>query len=346
MKAEPCLDFPSFHQDSSALIKKHLSPEIYSALKPIATPSGFTLEKAFRSGVIHPDSSIGIYAGDIQSYTLFSKILDPIIKDYHGLNKPPAHQSEVSSISLPPLDTEGRYIKSFRIRVARSLEAFPFCCHMELKHRLRVVSEVKDALATLPEDLSGRYISYSDLSPEPLADLVNQRLGFPKGDRFQEGAGMNRDFPHGRGVFISSDQQFRVWVNEEDHLRIMAVGQTSDMAGVFDCLIQGLNHLEERLGFSFDPKLGYLNACPTNIGTAMRAGVHIRLKKLEKNQDLLNKLITQYQLQIRGTGGEKTSVEKGIFDISNKQRLGIPETKIIQNIHSGLAAIIKAEKSL
>ena len=78
----------------------------------------------------------------------------------------------------------------------------------------------------------------------------------------------------------------------------------------------------------------------------MRAGVHIQLKKLEKNQALLKNLVAQYQLQIRGTGGEKTSVERGIFDISNTQRLGIPESRIIQNLHSGLAAIIEVEKSL
>jgi creatine kinase/arginine kinase len=78
----------------------------------------------------------------------------------------------------------------------------------------------------------------------------------------------------------------------------------------------------------------------------MRAGVHIRLKKLAKNQDRLNPMADQYHLQIRGTHGEKTSVERGIFDISNKQRLGIPESRIIQNLHTGIAAIIEAEKNL
>jgi creatine kinase/arginine kinase len=107
-----------------------------------------------------------------------------------------------------------------------------------------------------------------------------------------------------------------------------------------------LNYLSTRLEFAFDKRYGFLTSCPTNIGTAMRAGVHIRLKKLEKNQGLLKKLVARYQLQIRGTHGEKTSVEKAIFDISNKQRLGISETLIIQNLHSGLTAIIEAEKNL
>ena len=137
-----------------------------------------------------------------------------------------------------------------------------------------------------------------------------------------------------------------IWVNEEDHLRIISMEASADISGVFNRLCRGLDHLSTRLEFAFDKRYGFLTSCPTNIGTSMRAGVHIRLKKLEKNQALLKKLVAQYHLQIRGTQGEKTSVEKGIFDISNRQRLGIPETRIIQNLHSGLAAIIEAEKSL
>ena len=137
-----------------------------------------------------------------------------------------------------------------------------------------------------------------------------------------------------------------IWVNEEDHLRIISMESSSDISGVFNRLCLGLGHLSTRLEFAFDKRYGFLTSCPTNIGTAMRAGVHIRLRKLKKNQTLLNNLVAQYQLQIRGTHGEKTSVEKGVFDISNKQRLGISETRIIQNLHSGLAAIIEAEKNL
>ena len=78
----------------------------------------------------------------------------------------------------------------------------------------------------------------------------------------------------------------------------------------------------------------------------MRAGVHIQLEKLEQKKDLLHTLAKDFNLQIRGTRGEKTKVENAVFDISNRQRLGMSETGIISNLHAGLTAIIKAEKNL
>ncbi len=78
----------------------------------------------------------------------------------------------------------------------------------------------------------------------------------------------------------------------------------------------------------------------------MRAGVHIRLPGLERQPDRLNELASSHGLQIRGTRGEKTAVSGAVFDISNRFRLGIGETRLIQDLHSGITAIIAAEKQL
>ena len=147
-------------------------------------------------------------------------------------------------------------------------------------------------------------------------------------------------------MFYSLDRQFIVWVNEEDHLRIMSLEKTSDLSSVFHRLCRALQALSPPLELAFDNRLGYLTSCPTNLGTAMRAGVHIWLEKLNRNKEILHWLAREYHLQIRGTKGEKTEVEKAVFDISNAQRLGISEAAIIQTLHRGLLAIIKAEKSL
>ncbi len=335
-----------FPQDSRALIKRYLTPALFEQLAPLKTTSGFTLAAAIKSGLENADSSVGIYVGDAESYSVFSAILDPIIHAYHAKEKTLEHTPDLTSINLPPLDPDEIFILSSRVRVARNLASFPFTCHITGPNRRKVESLVSSATQNMPRDLQGSYLSFKDVSLSHMQELLSQKLTFKKGDRFQEAAGINKDFPESRGIFYSQDNKVRIWVNEEDHLRVISQEASSDISGVFNRLILALDHLSKQLEFAFDKKYGFLTSCPTNIGTAMRAGVHIRLKKLDQKQSLLNSLVNKHQLQIRGTEGEKTKVDKSIFDISNKQRFGLSETRIIQNFHTGIRYIIEVEKTL
>ncbi|MBU0971391.1 MAG: arginine kinase [Proteobacteria bacterium] len=342
--------FPQFHPDSCALVKQYLTPKVYEQLACLKTRTGFTLDAAIQSGLCNPDSHIGIYAGDAEAYSLFAPLLDPIVHAYHAVEDPFEHRPGLDPIRLAPLDPDKNFIVSSRIRVARNLKGFSFPCHIGDRERRQVEALVSQALQKMPREIDGSYFSFKDLDRSRMQEFLSRKLAFPKGDRFQNAAGINRNFPDSRGIFSShtkiKDKQFMVWVNEEDHLRIISMEASSDLSGVFDRLLLGLDHLGTRLGFAMDEKYGFLTSCPTNIGTAMRAGVHICLKKLEKHPKLLNHLANQHHLQIRGTGGEKTSVDGAIFDISNKQRLGISESRILGNLHTGLAAILQAEKNL
>ena len=337
---------PVFPEESNCLAKKHLSQKNFKAIEHEKTDSGFTLTQAISSGIKNLDSSIGVYAGDAQSYKTFSLLFDPIICDYHGFSKDKTHQPNISPLMLPSLDPENNYIKSTRIRVARNLKGFSFPCHITLSQRRELEKKIISALDRLKDDLKGQYYSFESIDGKELKRLKQENVWFQKGDRFQDAAGINSDFPNCRGVFHSFDKRFMVWVNEEDHLRIISMEKTSDISRVYNRLAGALLALNQTLEFSRDKTYGYLTSCPTNIGTSMRAGVHIRLEKLERNKDLLQHLSRAYHLQIRGTGGEKTTVENALFDISNRQRLGISESGIIQNLHNGLLAIIKAEQSL
>ncbi|MCK5164429.1 MAG: arginine kinase [Desulfobacula sp.] len=335
-----------FPKESNCLVKKYLSQKIYKALKPVKTDSGFTLAQAIHSGIKNQDSSIGIYAGDAQSYDTFSPLFDPVIHEYHGFSKNINHKSNIGQISLPILDPEGKYIKSTRIRVARNLKGFSFPCHITLSRRRELEKKIMACLTLLKNNLKGKYYSFNHVSEKELERLKKENLIFEKGDRFQDAAGINSDFPKCRGVFHSFDKQFVVWVNEEDHLRIISLEKTSDISSVFNRLAKALPILKQNLDFAWNNTYGYLASCPTNIGTSMRAGVHIQLKKFEQNKDLLHNLAQAYHLQIRGTCGEKTKIRHAVFDISNRQRLGISESEIIQNLHAGLLSIITAEKNL
>lgn len=310
------------------------------------TDSGYTLAQAIASGIKNPDSAIGIYAGDAQSYTTFSLVFDPIISEYHGLAKSSLPSPDMKLLSLPALDLEGNYIKSTRIRIARNLKGFNFPCHMALSERRELEKKTIRAFRCLNDAFKGQYNSLEQMDKKK-GDLLKRKiLGFKKGDRFQDAAGFNSDFPKSRGVYHSSDKKFRVWVNEEDHLRLISMEKTSDLSKVYNRLCQAFLSLNTCLDFAWNKTHGYLTSCPTNLGTAMRAGVHIQLEKLGHKKNLLFDLTKAHNLQIRGTQGEKTRIQNNIFDISNRQRLGISESRIIQTLHTGLRAIIKAEKSL
>lgn len=326
-----------FDTTSRCLVKKHLSFELYSKLKNCSTGSGFTLDKAIRSGVVNSDSSIGIYAGDAESYNVFADIFDPVIEEYHSFVRGEKHISDFSRVKLTNPDPEQKYILSTRVRVARNIAQCTFASHIELRERLLLEKTVEGALAGLCEPFAGEYYSFES--------TTDAELLFGKGDRFQDAAGLNTDFPKGRGIFYAKDKRFRVWINEEDHLRLISQDSSGDLAAVFNHLCVGVAELKKSLDFAMDERYGNLTTCPTNLGTSMRAGVHIRLPNLNDNLNLLNDIVNEHQLQVRGTGGEKTEVENCVFDISNERRLGLSEVSIIKGLHKGICAIIEAEKN-
>ena len=87
----------------------------------------------------------------------------------------------------------------------------------------------------------------------------------------------------GRGIFHNADKSFLVWVNEEDQLRIISMNKGGDVTGVFSKLARGIQAVgdsvmaESGRKFMLDERLGYLHSCPTNLGTGMRASVHVDL---------------------------------------------------------------------
>merc|ERR1712153_79277 len=148
------------------------------------------------------------------------------------------------------------------------------------------------------------------------------------------------EWPEARGIFHNDAKTFLVWVNEEDQLRIISMQMGSNIRQVFERLSVA------SAKFANDEHLGYISTCPTNLGTGLRASVHINLPKLMKNADLHQAIANKYHVQIRGIHGEHTETDDGVFDISNLRRLGRNEVELVQDMYDGVKALIKAEKSL
>jgi len=144
-----------------------------------------------------------------------------------------------------------------------------------------------------------------------------------------ESCGLNRDWPEGRGIFHNKEKTFLVWINEEDQLRIISMQQGADILAVFTRLSKAASEIEKVAKFAHDDHLGYITSCPTNLGTALRASVHIKLPYLSLNKAKFNEIADKYNVQIRGIHGEHTETDDGIFDISNKRRLGRSERDLV-----------------
>ena len=167
-----------------------------------------------------------------------------------------------------------------------------------------------------------------------------------EGDRFLEACGLNRNWPKGRGIFHNDAKTFLVWVNEEDQLRIISMQQGADIGAVFTRLADAANQIESRAKFAHDDHLGYITSCPTNLGTALRASVHIHLPNLAKDWKRFEGIADKWGVQIRGSRGEHSDTSDGIFDISNRRRLGRGEVELVQDMYNGVKAMIEAELSL
>ena len=342
------MNYPKFPKDCTSLLCKYLTPEVFEALKNKKTSYGFTLEQAINSGVQNPDSSIGVYAGDKESYTLFKLLFDPIIEAYHGFTPNDSHTNnmDVDLLHAPNPDPEGQFILSTRIRVGRNVEKMPLGPAITKEQRNQVEADVVKALDQLDGELEGKYYPLLGMSKEVQERLIEDHFLFKEGDRFLDAAGLNRDWPEGRGIYHNRDKTFLVWVNEEDQLRIISMQKGGDIKEVFSRLVRAIKSIETKVPFSYSYHLGFITSCPTNLGTAMRASVHIALPRLSQDMDAFKAITDKYHLQIRGIHGEHSESEGGVYDISNRRRLGITEVQAVQDMYDGVVALIEAEKAL
>eukprot|EP00667_Euglena_gracilis_P010223 EG_transcript_10397 len=342
--------FPHFIPENDSILRHVLTREMFTRLASLSTPSGFTVADVIRSGVENQDSKVGIYAGDVESYAVFRELFDPVIAEYQaafGGATRHVRDFDARKLTHNP-DPEGRYILSVRARVARNVTGFPFSPNLQRADRLEVERLVTAALALT--DLPGRYWQLCAMSDKERQMLIDQHLLFNGVDRFQRSAGILRDWPSARGMFQCHSNDLLVWVNEQDHLRIISIQPGNDLVGVFHRLAEGIHLIGsalEAMGcpYVYDAQRGYMGSEPSQLGTGLRASVLIRLPRLTQHPDF-KRICLGMGLGIRGTNGEHTPIVDGVVDISNRQRLGRSEVELVQTVIDGADALIALEQRL
>ena len=230
---------------------------------------------------------------------------------------------------------ESDIVMCSRIRLARNLNDFPFINRASRGEKSEIEQHIRAAIQAGGESLS--YLELNQRSKLDLQFLVERQLISREL--------MNADFP--RGVAIGPQENISIMVNEEDHLRIQAMHSGLSLHDVWERINALDDQLEERLSYAFSPQLGYLTACPTNVGTGIRVGVMLHLPALvqTKQIDKVFRALQKINLAVRGLYGEGTQASGDFYQISNQQTLGKSELELIRNLTEVVPQIIEYERT-
>jgi len=228
-------------------------------------------------------------------------------------------------------------VVSSRIRLARNLKEKPFPGWAKKAERVEILREVKTAVEALPEMNEAFSESLESLSPLEKQVLVERHLI----SREHAAKGV------GSAVVMNVEQTLSFMINEEDHLRMQCIMNGLQLREVHKLISQTDHELDEGLDFAFHPQLGYLTACPTNVGTGMRASAMLHLPALVMS-DQVNKIINSVNkigLAVRGLHGEGTEAMGNLFQISNQTTLGEGEEDIVDRLDKVIGQIVEHEQN-
>jgi len=228
-------------------------------------------------------------------------------------------------------------VVSSRVRLARNLAGKPFPGWAKKAERIEVLKTVKSAVDQLPEMEDSFSENLEALSPLEKQLLVERHLI----SREHAAKGV------GSAVVMNGCQTLSFMVNEEDHLRMQAIFSGLQLGKVYELINQADSELEPLLDFAYHPKLGYLTACPTNVGTGMRASAMLHLPGLVISEQI-NKTINAVNkigLAVRGLYGEGTEAMGNLFQVSNQTTLGETESEIIERLNKVIETIIEHEQN-
>ena len=342
--------------------------DIYDKYKDVSTPNGITLAMCMKTGVDNPGhphiKTVGLTAGDEESYDVFKEIFDPIIDARHSGYGPEAKQPtdlDLSKVSDTDMDPDNKYIETTRVRTGRSIRGFRLPPTIGFEERRKLEALSVKGLKNLAGDLKGDYYplhgshSYA-VKPNGMSEEKEGELR-KMGNLFQEpdstlllASGMGRHWPDGRGVFHNEDKNLFVWVGEEDHLRIVSMQRDKNMKETFGRFVRSCEEVQKVLktegsDFMHSDHLGWVLTCPSNLGTGLRAGTMVNLPLLSARADFKD-VLKKMRLQARGTGGVDSASSGGKWDISNADRIGRSEVELVNLLIEGVAQCIKWEKLL
>merc|ERR1719162_1836979 len=257
---------------------------------------------------------------------------------------------------------DSSYVLSTRIRTGRTISGFPLPPSIGADQRKELEGIVVSALAGLTGSLKGDYYPLSGsttyaakptgIDKETEESLIKQNFLFQEPDEpMLLSWRMERDWPHARGIYHNEDKSALVWVNEEDHLRIISMQKGKDVRAVFDRFAGLVKAVEAACkavgkGLEISKEYGNVLSCPSNCGTGLRASMMIKIP-LTTQQPTFKAWCDERKLQARGSGGfASKAADDGIRDVSNVDRMCKDEVQLVNEMIQGVTDLIEWEKKL
>merc|ERR1719486_993758 len=333
----------SYRPKGHSLSYKILTPEMYEKFCNVVGPRLYTFDMAIQCG-IDGRSGTGAAIPDEESYYLWQEWYDFIIDKCH--DHPPGKKH------ITDLD---KYCVSTRIRAARNVSGYGLPPATSRAEHREVESLLAEGLSNLTGDLKGKYYPLLGMSKADEDQLQADHFLFQKPDpnAMIFSCGGVRDWPEGRGIYHNDNKTFLVWVNEEDQMRVISMQKGGNVPEVFARWAKGVQEVEKVIvakgkKYMYDEHLGQFSSCVSNVGTGLRASMHIKLPKIigAVGQDALEEFCwKKLDMQCRGTGGEHTAADaEGTVDISNQRRIGNSEVELVQVMTDGVCILIDLEK--
>ena len=225
---------------------------------------------------------------------------------------------------------------SCRIRLARNVPDLPFVARCTPAQQAELAETLSQKVLDADLGEGGQYLSLEELDEIDRLFLVERHL---ISNEHAEAQGP-------RGVAFDVRETVSVMINEEDHLRVQAFRSGFHLEETW-AAIDGLDdRISERIDYAFSEQLGYLTACPTNVGTGMRASVMLHLPGLGMTRQIEQVVhaVQKMGLVVRGLYGEGTQASGSLYQVSNQMTLGKSELEIIENIASTVPTIVTMER--
>ncbi|HBO43909.1 MAG TPA: protein arginine kinase [Planctomycetaceae bacterium] len=231
---------------------------------------------------------------------------------------------------------ESDIVISSRIRLARNLADFPFVGQASAADREHIEETLKNGVAGIEDASRLLYIEVENLAGVDRQFLVERHL-ISREHAESEGA---------RAVAIDGGERFSIMINEEDHLRIQVMRSGLSLEETWDEISRIDDHIESKVTFAFHERLGYLTACPTNVGTGLRVSVMLHLPALVLTRQIekVFRSLQKISLAVRGLYGEGSQAMGDFYQISNQITLGRTEQDLIKQVRDIVPVIIDYER--
>ncbi len=228
-------------------------------------------------------------------------------------------------------------VVSSRVRLARNLSKTPFPGWASEDAREGVWKSLQPVLEGLEFFKDGLTVPMAD------TDELDKHILFERHLISRELAEKGR----GSAVVVSTDENLAIMINEEDHLRLQAIRPGMDLRQTWQNINAVDDQIEQKMAYAFSARLGYLTACPTNVGTGMRASVMLHVPGLVLMNEInpIVKGMGKIGLAVRGLWGEGTEATGNMFQVSNQISLGEKEENIISNLEQIVLEIVEHEKN-